>query len=94
MIRAILHRRLKGDYDPCGCTSAGPGRNALVALLGAVFVTLVSTVSAQPGNTATRANAYDDAWQDGPTGWVANAKAILAGGTGRYRGSCSGLAIL
>jgi hypothetical protein len=32
------------------------------------------------GNNAARANAYDDAWQDGPNGWVANARAILAGG--------------
>ncbi len=35
---------------------------------------------AQAGNTAARANAYDDAWQDGPSGWVVNARAILAGG--------------
>ena len=32
------------------------------------------------GNNAARANAYDDTWQDGPNGWVENARAILAGG--------------
>jgi hypothetical protein len=33
-------------------------------------------------NNAARANSYDDAWQGGATGWVENAKAILAGGSG------------
>lgn len=46
----------------------------LVVLLAPAFV------AAQPGNSAARANSYDDAWQEGPTGWAANAKAILAGG--------------
>jgi uncharacterized protein DUF4082/Big-like domain-containing protein/PASTA domain-containing protein/G8 domain-containing protein len=34
-------------------------------------------------HNAARANSYDDAWQDGTGGWVANAKAILAGGSGQ-----------
>ena len=38
------------------------------------------------GPSAARANSYDDAWQDGPNGWVANAKNILAGGTGQTAG--------
>jgi len=33
-------------------------------------------------NNAARANSYDDAWQGGATGWVENAKTILAGGSG------------
>src|SRR4029453_5824919 len=33
-------------------------------------------------NTAAGANSYDDDWQGGSTGWVANAPAILAGGIG------------
>jgi hypothetical protein len=45
-----------------------------------------SIADAQPGNTAARANSYDDAWQDGPTGWVANARAILAGGANQVPG--------
>ena len=30
--------------------------------------------------------SYDDAWQSGPNGWVANAKAILAAGSGQNAG--------
>ena len=57
-------------------------RLALVlALLAATAVLRPSSIAAQSGNNAARANSYDDAWQDGPTGWVANAKAILAGGS-------------
>ena len=46
------------------------------------------TVTGTPttGHNAARANAYDDAWQGGSSGWVANAKAILAGGTGQTPG--------
>ena len=46
--------------------------------------TVQITVNATPTtqNNAARANAYDDAWQGGATGWVENAKAILAGGSG------------
>ena len=46
--------------------------------------TVLINVNGTPttGNNAARANAYDDVWQDGASGWVANAKAILAGGTG------------
>jgi len=46
--------------------------------------TVLINVNGTPttGHNAARANSYDDAWQDGAGGWVANAKAILAGGTG------------
>ena len=57
------------------------GREAVLGVLGALMVSLAPVASAQTGNTAARANSYDDAWQDGPTGWVANAKAILTGGS-------------
>jgi len=53
----------------------------LSAAMCALVLLFASVASAQPGNTAARANSYDDAWQDGPTGWVANARAILAGGS-------------
>ena len=53
-----------------------------VGILAALILAVASGASAQPGNTAARANSYDDAWQDGPTGWVANAQSILAGGGG------------
>jgi hypothetical protein len=46
--------------------------------------TVVINVNGTPtAHNASRANSYDDAWQDGSAGWVANAKAILAGGTGQ-----------
>ena len=50
--------------------------------------TVQITVTGTPttGHNAARANSYDDAWQGGATGWVANAKAILAGGTGQTPG--------
>ena len=50
--------------------------------------TVQITVTGTPttGHNAARANAYDDAWQGGANGWVANAKAILAGGTGQMPG--------
>ena len=50
--------------------------------------TVQITVTGTPttGHNAARANAYDDAWQGGASGWVANAKAILAGGTGQTPG--------
>jgi hypothetical protein len=46
--------------------------------------TVQITVTGTPttGHNAARANSYDDAWQDGASGWVVNAKSILAGGTG------------
>ena len=49
---------------------------------------MLITVTGTPttGHNAARANAYDDAWQSGANGWVANAKAILAGGTGQTAG--------
>jgi hypothetical protein len=46
-----------------------------------VLVFAAASAAAQTGNTAARANSYDDAWQDGATGWVANARAVLAGGS-------------
>jgi hypothetical protein len=46
-----------------------------------VQITVTATPTTQ--NNAARANAYDDVWQGGSTGWVANAKAILAGGSGQ-----------
>ena len=53
--------------------------------------TVAITVNGTPttAHNAARANAYDDAWQDGTSGWVANAKAILAGGSGQSgHGDC------
>ena len=46
------------------------------------------TVNAAPTtpHTAVRANSYDDTWQSGATGWVENAKTILANGTGQVPG--------
>jgi hypothetical protein len=43
-----------------------------------VLITVTGTPTT--AHNAARANSYDDAWQDG---WVANAKSILAGGTGQ-----------
>jgi hypothetical protein len=57
----------------CGVVNASIAWFLLVLLAPAI-------AGAQPGNTADRANSYDDAWQDGQDGWVANARAILAGG--------------
>jgi len=57
------------------------GREAVLGVLGALMMSLASVAPGQTGNTAARANSYDDAWQGGATGWVANAKAILAGGS-------------
>ncbi len=47
--------------------------------------TVTVTTTTTPHNKA-RANSYDDAWQSGTNGWVANAKAILAAGTGQVPG--------
>jgi len=69
--------------------SAGRSRGAREAVLGivsALMLSLASVAQAQTGNTAARANSYDDVWQGGTTGWVANAKAILAGGSGQITG--------
>src|SRR4029450_8473427 len=44
------------------------------------------TGTATSGNNAARANSYDDAWQGGANGWVANARAILAAGAGHTPG--------
>ncbi len=74
----IAHRSQRGPEAVPGILGA--------LVLGALMVCLASVASAQTGNTAARANSYDDAWQDGPTGWVANAKAILAGGSGQTPG--------
>jgi hypothetical protein len=46
--------------------------------------TVPITVTGTPtAHNAARANSYDDVWQEGANGWVANARAILAGGTGQ-----------
>ena len=58
------------------------GHLRTVRLLGFLVVLVAPTFAAAQtptGNNAARANSYDDAWQDGPSGWVANARAILAG---------------
>jgi hypothetical protein len=49
---------------------------------------LITVTAATPtgAHNAARANSYDDVWQDGAAGWVENAKAILAGGTGQTPG--------
>jgi hypothetical protein len=47
---------------------------------------MVTTATAAGGNTPGRANSYDDAWQGGADGWVANARAILAGATNQTPG--------
>jgi len=59
-----------------------PGHHAALCLLrlGMLSFSLIQIAHAAPGDTAARANSYDDAWQDGPDGWVENAKRILAGG--------------
>ncbi|MEO8678643.1 MAG: G8 domain-containing protein, partial [Vicinamibacterales bacterium] len=57
--------------------------NATGSTTATATVTVTATTS--PHNK-DRANSYDDAWQDGTTGWVANAKAILAGGAGQVPG--------
>ena len=63
-----------------GCVASGRlGVGLVCAMLGLSFATVSS---AQTGNTAARANSYDDAWQSGATGWAENAKTILAGGSG------------
>ncbi len=54
---------------------------------GSVTATATVTVNTTTSpHTKDRANAYDDAWQSGASGWVANAKAILAAGTGQVPG--------
>ena len=62
------------------------GREAVLGVLAALMVSLSPVAFGQAGNTAARANSYDDAWQAGASGWVANAKAILAGGSGQVPG--------
>ena len=52
----------------------------MVGALSVLLVSLASAAYGQTGNTAARANSYDDGWQEGPTGWVTNARSILAGG--------------
>jgi hypothetical protein len=72
---------------PIGSQIAGTFGDAAgnSATSSAASVTVGSTTP-PVGNNKDRANSYDDAWQDGPNGWVANAKAILAGGTGQTTG--------
>lgn len=69
------------------CASRSRGaREAVLGVVTALMLSFASVAQAQTGNTAARANSYDDAWQGGTTGWVANAKAILAGGSGAVPG--------
>jgi hypothetical protein len=49
-------------------------------------VSITVLASTPTTNNAARANSYDDAWQGGTGGWVANAKAILASGSGQVPG--------
>ena len=63
-----------------------PLRRPAVCVFVALAMLVSAVASAQPGNTAARANSYDDAWQEGPAGWVANARAILAGGSNQVPG--------
>src|SRR5258708_16160932 len=52
------------------------------ALFAVIFLQFPYAVPAHAanGDNAARANSYDAAWRDGTNGWIANAKAILAGG--------------
>ena len=65
-----------------------PSRRPSTANYNTASRTVQITVTGTPttGHNAARANAYDDAWQGGANGWVANAKAILAAGTGQTPG--------
>jgi hypothetical protein len=72
--------------------SRQPASILLLVVVATFAVAAVGTVTpaAQTppptGNNAARANSYDDAWQDGPSGWVANAKAILGSRAGKTDG--------
>lgn len=57
--------------------------NATGSVTATTTVTITTTATA---HTKDRANSYDDAWQAGTSGWVANAQAILASGTGQVPG--------
>lgn len=77
--------RTKGLFwNSVACDGASHGlrisRFALASVRAICASLFAMTAVAAPGDTAARANAYDDEWQDGASGWVANAKAILAGG--------------
>jgi len=66
---------------------ARPAIRLLFVMLFLVLALTAHRMAAQTGgHSAARANSYDDAWQNGPNGWVANAKNILAGGTGQTAG--------
>jgi hypothetical protein len=84
-------------YTPPSGTvlGAGAGQTLSVAFTptatanyNTASTTVQITVNGTPttGHDAARANSYDDAWQGGSDGWVENAKAILAGGTGQTAG--------
>jgi len=68
------------------CAPGSVGCRVAAALLAALVMCLARPAAAQPGNTAARANSYDDAWQGGPTGWVTNARTILTGATNQVPG--------
>jgi hypothetical protein len=81
-------------YSPASGTVLGVGAGQLLstsftptstANYNSASNTVLINVTGTPttSNNAARANSYDDAWQDGTGGWVANAKAILAGGSGQ-----------
>jgi hypothetical protein len=81
-----------GTVAASGTRSVSPTATTtytLTATNGAGSVTRTATVTVAAAinlNNKARANAYDDVWQDGASGWVANAQAILAGGTGQVPG--------
>jgi hypothetical protein len=81
-------------YTPASGTVLGVGAGqqlstwftpASTANYNTASKTVLITVTGTPttAHNAARANSYDDSWQDGTGGWVANAKAILAGGSGQ-----------
>jgi hypothetical protein len=82
-----------GTVAASGTRSVSPTSTTTYTLtatnsFGSVTSTATVTVTAATPSphTAARANSYDDAWQTGATGWVENAKAILANGTGQVPG--------
>ncbi len=75
-------------YSPASGTVLGPGAGQMLSVSFTATAsgnynpstkTVAMTVMASAAHNAVRANSYDDPWQ---ADWVANAKSILAGGTG------------
>ncbi len=81
-----------GTVTASGTRSVSPTTTTTYTLTatntsGSVTATATVTVNGTTSaHNKARANAYDDAWQSGTNGWVANAKAILAAGTGQVPG--------